>query len=71
MLLIKISNMKNSDLNKAIENLEKEIRYLYSDYQRMLNQYESVNDIKAARQKIKHAEESLRLKKRILYISLN
>ena len=71
MLLIKIFHMKNNDLNSAIEKLEKEIQYLYTDYQRMLNQYESFNDIKATRQKIKHAEESLRLKKRILYISLN
>lgn len=61
--------MKNSDLNKAIEKLEKEIQYLYTDYQRLLHQYESFNDIKAARQKIKHAEESLRLKKRILDIA--
>jgi hypothetical protein len=71
MLLIKISNMKNYDLNNAIEKLEKEIQYLYTDYQKMLSQFESFNDIKAARQKIKQAEESLRLKKRISYISLN
>lgn len=71
MLLNKISNMKNTDLNKAIEKLEREIKYLYSDYQRMLNQYESFNDIQVVKQKIKQAEESLRLKRRILYISLN
>ena len=63
--------MKNNDLNNAIEKLEKEIQYLYSDYQRMLVQFESFNDIKTVKQKIKQAEESLRLKKRILYISLN
>jgi hypothetical protein len=63
--------MKNNDLNKAIEKLEKEIQYLYTDYKRMINQYESFNDIKMIRLKLKHAEESLRLKKRIRYISLN
>lgn len=62
--------MKN-DLNKAIQRLEKEIQYLYADYERMLNCYESFNEIKAVRIKIKQAEESLRLKKRILCISLN
>lgn len=62
--------MKN-DLNKAIQRLEKEIQYLYSDYERMLNRDESFSDIKAVRIKIKQAEESLRLKKRILCISLN
>ena len=71
MLLIKIFHMKNNDLNSAIEKLEKEIQYLYTDYERMLAQFESFNDIKTVKQKIKHAEESLRLKKRILYISLN
>jgi len=70
MLLMKISFMKN-DLNKAIQRLEKEIQYLYSDYERMLNRDESFSDIKAVRIKIKQAEESLRLKKRILCISLN
>ena len=70
MLLLKISFMKN-DLNKAIHMLEKEIQYLYSDYVKMLNSDESFSDIKAVRIKIKQAEESLRLKKRILHISLN
>ena len=63
--------MKNDNLNDAIEKLQKEIQYLYTDYKRMLNQYESVNDLKTLRIKIKHAEESLRLKKRIRHISLN
>ena len=63
--------MKNNDLNNAIEKLEKEIQYLYTDYERLLSRYESFNDIRAIKQKIKQAEESLRLKKRILYISLN
>ncbi len=62
--------MKN-DLNNAILRLEKEIRYLYSDYEKMLSRDESFSEIKAVRIKIKQAEESLRLKKRILYISLN
>jgi uncharacterized protein (UPF0335 family) len=63
--------MKNNDLYKNIERLEKEIQYLYHDYKKMLGQHESFNDIKTVRIKIKQAEESLRLKKRILYISLN
>jgi hypothetical protein len=63
--------MTYNDLNTAIEKLEKEIQYLYTDCQRMLNQYESFNDIRMLRLKLKHAEESLRLKKRIRYVSFN
>lgn len=63
--------MKNSDLSIAINKLEKEIQYLYTDYKRMLSQYEAFNEINAIRIKIKQAEESLRLKKRMLYVSLN
>ena len=63
--------MNNSDLIKSIKKLEKEIQYLYADYKTMLSRYESYNDIKAVRTKIKHAEESLRLKRRISYIELN
>jgi len=63
--------MKNNDLGNSIEKLEQEIQHLYADYERMLTQYESFYAIKAIRLKIKQAEESLRLQKRILYILLN
>jgi len=62
--------MKNNDLSKAIERLEKEIQYLYIDYNRMLSQYEAFNEIRIIIQKIKQAEESLRLQRRILQFSL-
>ena len=61
--------MKYNDLSKAIERLEKELDYLYVDYNRMLNQYEAFHEIKLIILKIKQAEESLRLKKRILKFS--
>jgi hypothetical protein len=57
----------NADLNIAIQKLEREIQYLHVDYKRMLNQYQTFYDLKALRQKIKHAEESLRLKRKILH----
>ena len=61
--------MKNNDLSKAIERLEKEIQYLHIDYSRMLSQYETFNEIRAIILKIKQAEETLRLKRRILQLS--
>jgi len=63
--------MTNDELNITIEKMEREIRYLYIDYKRMLCQYQTFYELKALRQKIKHAEESLRLKKRILSMSLS
>jgi len=63
--------MKTIDFTKDIERLEREIQYLYIDYKRMLSQYQAFNEISAVRLKIKHAEESLRLKRRMLYVSLN
>jgi hypothetical protein len=62
--------MENSDLNKAIERLEKEIQYLHVDYKRMLSRHEKLTAITDLRLKIKQAEESLRLKKRILHFTL-
>lgn len=53
----------------SIEKMEREIQYLYIDYKRMLSQYHAFNELKQLRQKIKHAEESLRLKKRMLHLS--
>ena len=61
--------MKHNDLLKAIERLEKELEYLYVDYNRMLNQYQAFHEIKLVILKIKQAEESIRLKKRILQYS--
>ncbi|MEO8712087.1 MAG: hypothetical protein ABI405_08205 [Parafilimonas sp.] len=63
--------MKNNDLNSAIEELEKHIKYLLNDYQVLLQQRNTLNEMKAIRMQIKHAEESLRLKKRMRYIFLN
>jgi hypothetical protein len=57
--------MKENELQAAIERIEKEIECLHTDYQRMLNQCEAFHDIVFLRLKIKQAEESLRLKKRI------
>ena len=62
--------MEKNELQIAIEKIEKEIEYLYTDYNRMLNQCQAFQDIILLRLKIKHAEESLRLKKRILYSPL-
>lgn len=63
--------MKYNSTNTTIEMLEKEIQYLHQDYKRLLNQQNSFNDLKAIRMQIKQAEESLRLKKRIQYVTLN
>lgn len=59
--------MKENELQVAIKRIEKEIEYLYTDYKRMLSQCEAFHDIISLRLKIKHAEESLRLKKRMLH----
>jgi len=58
--------MKENELQAAIERIEKEIECLYTDYQ-MLNQCQAFHEIILLRLKIKQAEESLRLKKRMLY----
>jgi hypothetical protein len=63
--------MKNNDLNYAIEELEKHIQYLQNDYKVLLQQRNTLNEMKAIRMQIKQAEESLRLKKRMRYIFLN
>lgn len=63
--------MKTVNFSKDIERLEKEIQYLHIDYQRMLSQYQAFKEISTVRLKIKQAEESLRLKRRMLYVSLN
>ena len=63
--------MKNNDLNCAIEELEKHIKYLLNDYKVLLQQRNTLNEMKAIRMQIKQAEESLRLKKRMRYIFLN
>jgi len=63
--------MKNDELNTTIEKMEREIKYLYMDYKRMLSQYQTFNELRTLRLKIKHAEESLRLKRRILSMSLS
>jgi hypothetical protein len=60
--------MKTIDFTKDIERLEREIQYLYIDFKRMLSQYHAFNEISTVKLKIKHAEESLRLKKRILHL---
>jgi len=60
-----------NDLTKAIEKLEKEIQFLQVDYKRILSRNETFIDITILRLKIKQAEESLRLKKRILLSSMN
>ena len=57
--------MKNYDINAAIDKLEKQIQYLHSDYKALINRYNTVNDLRELRLQIKHAEESLRLKKRM------
>ena len=62
--------MKENELQVAIERIEKEIECLYTDYQIMLNQCQAFHDIILLRLKIKQAEESLRLKKRMLYSPL-
>ncbi|MEP6682529.1 MAG: hypothetical protein ABJA35_04680 [Parafilimonas sp.] len=58
--------MKN-DLNKAIEQLEKHIRYLKNDFNALLNRSNTTTDICNVIKQIKHAEESLRLKRRMYY----
>ena len=58
--------MKN-DLNKAIEQLEKNIQYLQNDYKVLLSRNTAITDICILIQQIKQAEESLRLKKRMYY----
>ena len=58
--------MKNYDLNVTIENLEKQIQYLSNDYKALLNRHNTFNDLKELRMQIKQAEESLRLRKRML-----
>ncbi len=63
--------MKNNDLNESIEMLEKQLQYLYTDYKGLLNQHNTLNNLRALKLQIKQAEESLRLKKRIRYITLN
>lgn len=63
--------MKTNELKNIIERLEKEIQYLHIDFKRMLHQYETFNEIKALKIKIKQAEESLRLNRQMLNFSLN
>ncbi len=63
--------MKTTDLNYAIARLEKEVQYLYIDYSRLLSQYAALNELTTIKLKIKHAEESLRLKRRMLCVSAN
>lgn len=63
--------MKNYDLNQTIEELEKHIQYLQNDYQALLAQRNTLNEMKSIRMQIKQAEESLRLKKRMRYLFLN
>lgn len=63
--------MKNYELNEAIEKLEKQIQYLQSDYKTLLSRHNTLNDLSEVRMQIKHAEESLRLKKRMRHLSLN
>ncbi len=58
--------MKNYDLTAAIDKLEKQIQYLYHDYKALLNRHNTFNDLKELRMQIKQAEESLRLRKRML-----
>ena len=60
--------MKKCDLNQAIAELEKHIQYLQNDYKVLLNQRDTLNEMKTIRMQIKQAEESLRLKKRIRYL---
>lgn len=63
--------MKYHDLNKAIEHLEKEIQHLYNDYEELMNREHKIKDVTAIRMHIKHAEESLRLKKKMRCTFLN
>ena len=58
--------MKSYDLNATIDKLEKQIQYLYNDYKALLNRHNTFNDLKELRTQIKQAEESLRLRKRML-----
>ncbi|HVX24793.1 MAG TPA: hypothetical protein VHB70_00520 [Parafilimonas sp.] len=63
--------MKYHDLNNAIEHLEKEIRTLYNDYEELIKRDHRIKDATAIRMHIKQAEESLRLKKKMLCEFLN
>lgn len=58
--------MKNNELMDTIDKLEKQIRFLYNDYKVLLNRHNTFNDLKELRIQIKQAEESLRLRKRML-----
>lgn len=61
--------MKTNELKNIIDRLEKEIQYLYIDFKRMLDQSETFEEITSLRIRIKHAEESLRLNKKMLLLS--
>ena len=63
--------MKNYDLNKEIDQLEKQIQFLLNDHKALLKQHNTLFDLKGLRMQIKQAEESLRLKKRMRYIFPN
>lgn len=63
--------MKTNELKNIIERLEREIQYLYIDFKRLLNQSETFEEVTFLKNKIKHAEESLRLNKKMLNYCFN
>ncbi len=63
--------MKTNDINQAIEQLEKQIQYLQSDYEVMLKAHDTLINLSDIRMQIKQAQESLRLKKKIRYTFFN
>ncbi len=56
--------MKTNDINQAIEQLEKQIQYLQSDYEVTLKAHDTCINLSDIRMQIKQAQESLRLKKK-------